>query len=49
MIAVALYYSEVALPVQTVFKKIHLDKRANYYEALFTGVLYFEENLITEN
>lgn len=45
MIAVALYYSAVALPVRTVFKKIHLDKRANYYEALFTGVLYLKKTL----
>lgn len=41
MIAVALYYSAVALPVKTVFKKIYLDKRANYYEAFFYQSLVF--------
>lgn len=44
-----LYYSAVPLAVKTVFKKIHLGKCANYYEALSTGVLYFEENIIIEN
>lgn len=37
------------VPVKTVSKKMHLDKRVNHCEAFFTDVLYFEEKLAMEN